>query len=140
MRAAVPSCDIIAHLGVSTNDGTWPVLYLIAKAVLSGIIIVAASKVAERSPFYGAFIVSLPLVSILTLVWLWRDTADSEKVAALSEGAFWLALPTLPMFLLLPVMLRHGFAFWHALAVSSAFTAIFYALAIWLLPKFGISV
>ena len=67
---------------------TSPVLYLIAKAVISGIIIVAAAKVAERSPLYGAFIVSLPLVSILTLVWLWRDTADSERVAALSEGAF----------------------------------------------------
>jgi len=115
-------------------------LYLTIKAVLSGIIIVAAVKVAERSPLYGAFIVSLPLVSILTLVWLWRDTADSEKVAALSEGAFWLALPTLPMFLALPEMLRHGFAFWHALALSCALTAILYALAVWLLPKFGISV
>jgi hypothetical protein len=92
------------------------VLYLIIKAVLSGIVIVAAAKVAERSPLYGAFIISLPLVSILALVWLWRDTSDSEKVAALSEGAFWRALPTLPMFFALPVMLRHGLAFWHALA------------------------
>ena len=119
---------------------TSPVLYLIAKAVISGIIIVAAAKVAERSPLYGAFIVSLPLVSILTLVWLWRDTADSERVAALSEGAFWLVLPTLPMFFVFPLMLRHGFAFWHALVLSCALTAILYALAIWLLPKFGIRV
>ena len=86
-------------------------LYLTIKAVLSGIIIVAAAKVAERSPLYGAFIVSLPLVSVLTLVWLWRDTADSEKVAALSEGGFWLALPTLPMFLALPEMLGTGLHF-----------------------------
>ena len=99
-------------------------LYLTIKAILSGIIIVAAAKVAERSPLYGAFIVSLPLVSILTLVWLWRDTADT----------------TLPMFLALPEMLRHGFAFWHALALSFALTAILYALAVWLLPKFGITV
>lgn len=104
-------------------------LYLVIKAVLSGIIIVAAAKVAERSPLYGAFIVSLPLVSVLALVWLWRDTFDSEKVAALSEGAFWLALPTLPMFFALPIMLRHGFAFWHALALSCALTAVLYVLA-----------
>jgi hypothetical protein len=95
-------------------------MYLIIKAVLSGIVVVTAAKVAEQSPLYGAFIVSLPLVSILTLIWLWRDTADGARVAALSENAFWLALPTLPMFLALPAMLRHGFAFWHALALMRA--------------------
>jgi hypothetical protein len=115
-------------------------LYLVIKAVLSGIVVVTAAKLAERSPLYGAFIVSLPLVAILTLVWLWRDTADKEKVAALSESAFWLALPTLPMFFALPVMLRHGFTFWHALAISCVLTSVLYAFAIWFLPRFGIRV
>ena len=104
-------------------------LYPIVKAVISGIIIVAAAKVAERSPLYGAFIVSLPLVSILTLVWLWRDTADSERVAALSEGAFWLALPTLPMFFVFPIMLRHGFPFWHARAHGNTLCSCVLAFA-----------
>jgi hypothetical protein len=87
-------------------------LYLIAKALLSGIIIMAASEAAKRSPTYGALLVSLPLISIFAMVWLWRDTGDNERIAALSEGTFWLVLPTLPMFLVLPAMLRHGFAFW----------------------------
>ena len=60
-------------------------LYLIAKAWLSGVVIMAASEVAKRSPTYGALLVSLPLVSILAMIWLWRDTGDNERIAALSE-------------------------------------------------------
>jgi hypothetical protein len=114
-------------------------LYLITKAVLSGVIIMAASEAGKRSPTHGALLVSLPLISILAMVWLWRDTGDNERISALSEGTFWLVLPTLPMFLLLPAMLRHDFAFWTALAVSCALTLILYLVAIWLLPKLGIN-
>ena len=60
------------------------------------------------------------LISISAMIWLWRDTGDNERIAALSEGTFWLVLPTLPMFLVLPAMLRNGFAFWTALAASCA--------------------
>ena len=70
--------------------------------------------------------------------WLWRDTGDNERIAALSEGTFWLLLPTLPMFLVLPAMLRNGFAFWTALAISCALTVALYLVAVWLLPKLGI--
>ena len=101
-------------------------LYLIAKALVSGVVIVAASEAAKRSPTYGALLISLPLISILAMVWLWRDTGDSERIAALSESTFWLVLPTLPMFLVLPAMLRHGFAFWIALSVSCALTVALY--------------
>jgi hypothetical protein len=114
-------------------------LYLIAKAALSGIIIAAASEAARRSPTYGALIVSLPLISILAMVWLWRDTGDTARIAALAEGTFWLVLPTLPMFLVLPALLRAGAGFWPALAASCVLTIGLYLLTIWLLPKFGIS-
>ena len=114
-------------------------LYLIAKAFLSGVIIMPASEAAKRSPAYGALIVSLPLISILAMIWLWRDTCDKERIAALSEGTFWLVLPTLPMFLVLPAMLRNGFAFWTALAISCALTVALYLVAVWLLPKLGIN-
>jgi hypothetical protein len=112
-------------------------LYLIAKALLSGIIIVAASEAAKRSPTYGALLVSLPLISIFAMVWLWRDTGDNERIAALSEGTFWLVLPTLPMFLVLPALMRHGLDFWLALAASCALTMGLYFLALWLLARFG---
>jgi hypothetical protein len=115
-------------------------LYLITKALISGVIIMAASEAAKRSPTYGALLVSLPLISILAMIWLWRDTGDNERIAALSEGTFWLVLPTLPMFLVLPALLRNGFAFWPALAASCALTVALYLIAVWLLPKLGISI
>ena len=87
-------------------------LYLIAKAVISGVIIMAASEIAKRSPTYGSLILSLPLISILAFIWLWRDTGDNERIASLAEGTFWLVLPTLPLFLVLPALLRSGIEFW----------------------------
>jgi hypothetical protein len=114
-------------------------LYLIVKAALSGIIIAAASEVARRSPSWGALILSLPLLSILSMLWLWRDTGDSERIAALAQGTFWLVLPTLPLFLVLPALLRHGVGFWAAITASCLLTMSLYLLTVWLLPKLGIS-
>ena len=73
------------------------------------------------------------------MLWLWRDTGDSESVAALAQGTFWLVLPTLPLFLVLPALLRHGVAVWAALAASCLLTVAPYLLTVSLLPKFGIS-
>jgi hypothetical protein len=114
-------------------------LYLIAKAVLSGLIIALASEVARRSSFWGALILSLPLVSILAMLWLWRDTGDSERIAALAQGTFWLVLPTLPFFLALPVLLRQGLGFWPAMTAACLVSLALYLLVVWLLPKFGVS-
>ena len=114
-------------------------LYAVTKALVSGAIIAAASEVAKRSPALGAVILSLPLVSLLAFVWLWRDTADKDAIATLSQSTFWFVLATLPMFLALPALLRSGFAFWSALAVSCVLTAGLYSLAAWLLPKLGIA-
>jgi hypothetical protein len=113
-------------------------LYLIAKALLSGVIVLAASEIAKRNPTYGALIISLPLIAILSSIWLWRDTGDNERIAALSERSFWLVLPTLPMFLVLPAMLRGGTAFWPALGIACALTVALYLLTIWLLARVGI--
>ncbi len=78
-------------------------LYLVAKALFSGVIIMAVSEIAKRSPGLGALVASLPLVSVLAIIWLWRDTGDSERIAAHAEATFWYVLPTLPMFLVLPM-------------------------------------
>ena len=83
-------------------------LYAAIKALLSGVIIAAASEVAKRNPGIGALILSLPLISILAFIWLWRDTSDTERIAALAQSTFWFVLPTLPMFLVLPALLRGG--------------------------------
>ena len=80
-------------------------LYLAVKAALSGIIIATVSEVARRQPTLGALIVSLPLVSLLGILWLWHDTGDAERIAAHAQATFWYVLPTLPMFLVLPALL-----------------------------------
>lgn len=114
-------------------------LYLAIKAALSGIIIATVSEVARRSPTLGALIVSLPLVSLLGILWLWHDTGDAERIAAHAQSTFWYVLPTLPMFLVLPAMLRYGVNFWLTLAASCALTFVLYLVTVWLLAKFGIA-
>jgi hypothetical protein len=114
-------------------------LYLAIKAALSGVIIAAASETARRSPALGALIVSLPLTSLLALIWLWHDSGDSQRIAALAQSTFWYVLPTLPMFLLMPVMLRHGVGFWVTLATGCALTFVLYLATVWALEKFGVA-
>lgn len=115
-------------------------LYLAMKAALSGVIIAIASEVAQRRPGWGALIGSLPLVAVLAMIWLWRDTGDTARIAAYAEATFWLVLPTLPMFLVLPTLLRGGVGFWVALLASCLLTVALYLATVWLLPKLGISV
>jgi len=114
-------------------------LYLAIKAGLSGIIIAIVSEVARRSPALGALIVSLPLVSMLGILWLWHDTGDAERIAAHAQSTFWYVLPTLPMFLIMPAMLRGGVSFWASLAACCALTFVLYLVTVWLLGKFGIA-
>lgn len=113
-------------------------VYLVVKALLSGAIIAAVSEIAKRSPGFGALVASLPLVSILGMMWLWRDTGDVQRMAAHAEGTFWFVLPSLPMFLLIPALLRRGVPFWPALAAGCVLTIGLYFAMTWLGPKFGL--
>jgi hypothetical protein len=115
-------------------------LYLAAKALLSGLIVAAVSEIAKRSPALGALILSLPLVSILAFIWLWRENADPERIAALSQSTFWFILPTLPMFLVLPALLRNGVGFVAALGLCCLLTAMLFAAMTWALGRFGITI
>jgi F0F1-type ATP synthase assembly protein I len=112
--------------------------YLMLKAALSGLLIASASETARRSPALGALIVSLPLVSILGMVWLWRDTHDGARVADLATGTFWYVLPSLPMFLLIPALLRRGVGFWPALGAGCLLTLILYGLVAAVAARFGL--
>lgn len=112
-------------------------VYFVVKCILSGVIIGVVSEVAKRSPAFGALIVSLPLVSLLGILWLWRDTRDVERIAGHAQSTFWYVLPSLPMFLVLPAMLRAGIGFWTSLAASCALTVALYFVTAWALAKFG---
>ncbi|HEY0313696.1 MAG TPA: DUF3147 family protein [Allosphingosinicella sp.] len=113
-------------------------LYLLVKALLSGAIIAAVSEIAKRSPGFGALVVSLPLVSVLAMLWLWRDTHDPERLAAHAGATFWLVLPSLPMFLLVPFLLRQGYSFWLALGLGCLLTIALYLAMTWLGPRVGL--
>lgn len=114
-------------------------LYAAIKALLSGVIIATVSEVAKRYPALGALILSLPLISILAFIWLWRDSGDTARIAALAQSTFWFVLPTLPMFLVLPALLRGGMGFWPALGLSCLLTVSLYAVMVWALGRFGVT-
>lgn len=112
--------------------------YFLLKAALSGIIIAIVSEVARRAPSVGALIASLPLISVLGMIWLWRDTEDTARMAEHAYATFWFVLPSLPMFLAIPVMLNRGMAFWPALAIGCAMTVLLYLAMVWALGYFGV--
>jgi hypothetical protein len=114
------------------------VLYLFIKAALSGVIVAAASEIARRYPGWGGLIASLPLTSLLAMIWLWRDSGDSGQVADLSVSIIWFILPSLPLFIVLPMLLRSGVGFWTSMALCVAGTLALYALMFWAAPRLGL--
>ena len=110
----------------------------IIKAVLSGLLVAAISTIARRYPGWGGLVASLPLVSLLSMLWLYGETRDAEQVARLSIGAFWFFLPSIPMFLVIPIMLRSGYSFPLTMAVAILLTILLYAAMSWAAPRLGI--
>ena len=113
-------------------------LYLALKAIISGLLIAAASTLAKRYPGFGALVASLPLVSVLGMLWLWHDRPDAQNMAAHVQATFWYVLPSLPMFLLIPALLRQGMGFVPALIAGCVLTIVLYAGMTWLAPRLGI--
>lgn len=110
----------------------------IVRAVLSGIIIALIALVSRRAPAAGALIASLPLLSILGMIWLWRDTGDNRLIADHVEATFYYVIPSLPMFLLMPWMLRSGWSFWPSLGAGIVVTFLLYTATIAIAARFGI--
>ncbi|MDP3908460.1 DUF3147 family protein [Novosphingobium sp.] len=113
-------------------------LGLIAKALLSGALIVAIAEIGKRLPTLGALVASLPLVAVLGMILLWQQRPDAENMAAYSEATFWYVLPSLPMFLVIPALLRGGVSFWIALAAGCALTIALYLLMMQVGPRLGL--
>jgi len=114
------------------------VLYLVIKAGLSGIIVAAVSEIARRYPSWGGLVASLPLTSLLAMIWLYRDAHEPERVAELSMSTFWFFLPSVPLFVVLPALVRSGVPFWASMAVVVVGTLALYAGWFWAAPKMGI--
>ncbi|TPG16680.1 DUF3147 family protein [Sphingomonas koreensis] len=113
-------------------------LAFVIRSLLSGVIVAAISTIARRYPAAGALVASLPLVSILGMIWLWHDRPDAANMAAHAEATFWYVLPSLPMFLLIPALLRRGVDFGPALAAGCGLTIAAYLLTIAIAARFGV--
>ncbi len=114
--------------------------YYIIKVLLSSVIIVAISEISKRSTMLGSILASVPLVSLLAIIWLYIDTKDVKQVADLSQGIFWMVIPSLLFFILFPVMIHKNINFWISLLVSLIAMVVAYFMMLFILKKAGIQI
>ena len=112
--------------------------YYIVKVVISAILIVIISEISKRSSLVGAILASVPLVSVLAMVWLYIDTRDIDRITGLASGIFWLVLPSLALFISLPLLLKQGINFYLSMTLSILITIVCYWLMITILDQVGI--
>ncbi len=113
-------------------------IYTITKILITSGLVVAVSEIAKRSSMMAGILASIPLISVLGFVWLYIDTKDVEKISSLSTSIFWLVIPSLALFVTLPILLKKGFGFYPSLGVATSITVVCYYLMILILGKFGI--
>ena len=113
-------------------------MYYVIKVLISAILIVAISELSKRSSLLGAILASIPLVSVMAFIWLYIDTKNIETISKLSISIFWLVIPSLVLFITLPILLKY-INFYFALIFSIALTVVSYYIMILILQKFNIS-
>lgn len=112
--------------------------YYLVKIAITTILIVVISEIAKRSSFVGAILASVPLISVLAMIWLYIDTKDVSKVSALSTSVFWLVIPSLALFITLPILLKNGINFYLGIGISIVVTIACYWLIVTILNYYGI--
>ena len=115
-------------------------IYNIIKILISAILIALISEVSKRSTFFGAVLASIPLVSVMAMIWLYIDTNDSLQVVQLSKGIFWLVIPSLVLFITFPFFIRLEFSFYTALSAAIFVMVVTYFITIAVLEKFDIHI
>ncbi|MEZ5275543.1 MAG: DUF3147 family protein [Opitutaceae bacterium] len=114
-------------------------LLLLIKYAVTAFIIVAVSEVAKRADRLGALLAALPLVTIMIMIWLYIEDQEIGKISNHAYYTFWYALPTLPMFLLMPWMLNRGLGFWTSLGASIFLTVLCFVITAYVMKRFGVS-
>ena len=112
-------------------------IYYIIKLAITAILIVLISEISKRSSLVGGILASIPIVSVLALTWLYIDTNDTEKISGLSISIFWFVIPSLALFISLPILLRKGINYYISILISIILTAVCYYIMLMLLNKFG---
>lgn len=112
--------------------------YYIAKIVITTTLIILISEIARRSSFIAALLASIPLVSVLAMIWLYVDTRDVDKVSDLATSVFWLVIPSLALFIALPLLIKQGVNFYLSMSIAIAITMGCYGLMVYALNYFEI--
>ena len=113
-------------------------IQIIIKLILSSGIVVLVSEIAKKSTFFGGLIASIPLISVLSMLWLYLDTKDIEKIKNLSNSILWMIIPSLTLFLSLPILINIGFNFYLSLIISIILTIGCYSMTLLILTHYGI--
>jgi len=108
------------------------------KIIITSLIIVVVSEIAKNYDRLAAFIASLPLVTLITLFWLYYENQPQEKIANHAYYTFWYVIPTLPMFVFFPWAIKI-FGFWITFILSIFLTIIIFFLYATILKKFSIN-
>ncbi len=112
-------------------------MYLLFKTLITALVVVSVSELAKRNTLLAAIIAALPIVSILTFIWVYTETKSTAKVAELCSGIAWFILPTLVFFILFPWLLKKDFGFVSAMLLSLIPMTAVYFLFIWLRKFFA---
>ncbi len=111
--------------------------WLITKYLLTAAVVVGVSEMARRSDRLGGLLAALPLVTVLTLIWLYVEKQPAQKIANHAWYTFWYVLPTLPMFLAFPALLSR-LGFWPTLLACVLISLVCFGLLALLLRRYGI--
>ncbi len=113
--------------------------YYALKLIVSALIIVAVSEIAKRNSGVGALLASLPLTTLLAIIWMQIENTPNLQIAELVEQVFWLVLPSLLFFIIFPLLLKQGVDFWLSLFLASTSTATTYLVLLPILRRFGVN-
>ena len=113
-------------------------MYYFVKIAITTILIVLIAEIAKRSSFMAALLASIPLVSVLAMIWLYVDTNDVTKVSELATSVFWLVIPSLALFITLPLLLKQGINFYLSMGIAITITLTCYGLMVVILNQFGV--
>lgn len=112
-------------------------IWILTKYLVTAGVIVAVTEIAKRSGKLGALITALPLIAVLSLIWMFAEKQPSARIGTYATYTFWYVLPTLPMFLAFaPIQTRYGF--WAAMGGSVVITIICFLLLARIIRPFGI--
>jgi hypothetical protein len=110
----------------------------LVKLLLTAAVILFVTKIQLVSDRLSALLIALPLTSLVAMIWMHQSGQSPARLANHAEGTFWFVLPTLPMFLILPWMLRSGWGFWAALVANCLITVVLFWITVIVLRRFGI--